>query len=589
MAALSGPATLPHMTRSPRASGLRRGALLAAVTLAAAGPAALADTFLLKDGGRVRGELAEEFVGADKRRWLRVTTTFGTVEFRESSLKKRLSSSRVGGVLRAEEVMVSTLKGVVDKSLDGVAWNRISPRPATESDTGAPPTNEPNARIAPGDHVRTGEDGEVDLDVGWGVIHIAPQSELELGAADASATMASLRVERGALGARMKSLPPAEQGEFRVETPQASMGVRGTTFLIRVAETTRVVVESGHVQIDGGAPGGTEVRDGQGFEIDPDGTVRSIPPDAADSAFFERVRDTYAIPRFERALIPGGRFRYPSGEPPYDGSLPGEGSGGEEDGWVKKRVTVPAFQLSRYEVTNAQFRVFVDWAARHDDHSLCHPWEPAGYVHARRIRAGRPTQTWYVGAFAADDQPVHEVEWFDAYTFSVWVGGRLPSDVEFDWALRADPSRSSPDDDWDARVLRYAWLRDNAPDPDHVPASGVPLEPNGPSEHAHAFLSDLRLRTRPVGSLAPDRNGVHDLLGNVSEWVRDVATPGTASVPDDGGPRPDVRVPGNAGNPRYFRGYGVRDELGDLIRRGERQLRGTLVTTGFRPAFDLRE
>lgn len=44
------------------------------------------------------------------------------------------------------------------------------------------------------------------------------------------------------------------------------------------------------------------------------------------------------------------------------------------------------------------------------------------------------------------------------------------------------------------------------------------------------------LNTAPVGSLAGNRFGVHDMIGNVSEWVEDCHAPSHEALPESGAP-----------------------------------------------------
>ena len=98
--------------------------------------------------------------------------------------------------------------------------------------------------------------------------------------------------------------------------------------------------------------------------------------------------------------------------------------------------------------------------------------------------------------FQGDDQrPVERVSWRDVHAFIGWLNDaagdslyRLPSEAEWEYACRAGSSGR-----WAGRRLGdYAWYRKN---------SGY--------------------GTQAVGGKSPNRWGLHDMHGNVAEWVQD--------------------------------------------------------------------
>ncbi len=148
---------------------------------------------------------------------------------------------------------------------------------------------------------------------------------------------------------------------------------------------------------------------------------------------------------------------------------------GEEDERPERRVHISGFFLHASEVT-------VDGYAECVDSGTCQ--EPAIGGECNWRVAGR------------EDHPVNCVSWYDAVTYCEWVGGRLPTEAEWEKAGRGEIGRY------------YPW-GDETPDCDRA-AIGISL---GCGE----------LSTWPVGSFPAGRSvyGVSDLVGNVYEWTLD--------------------------------------------------------------------
>ena len=155
------------------------------------------------------------------------------------------------------------------------------------------------------------------------------------------------------------------------------------------------------------------------------------------------------------------------------------------------RVYVPSFEIDRLEVTRAEY-------ARCTRAGAC----PPPHLGAGDDRIGRPTH------------PVVGVSAHDAEDYCRFVGGRLPSDDEWEKAARGD---------LDARNFPWGDLFD----PKLANHGGA--EGSEAGDHA-PFLA-------PVGSYPDGASpyGVFDLAGNVWEWTSSAFTPGMRVRPAEAG------------------------------------------------------
>ena len=158
----------------------------------------------------------------------------------------------------------------------------------------------------------------------------------------------------------------------------------------------------------------------------------------------------------EMLLVPAGEF------------VMGEGSDAHQ-------VYLDAFYISRYPVTNAEYKKFVD--ATH------HP--PPAHWQNGKIPPGK------------ENHPVVNVSWNDAVAYAQWAGARLPTEAEWEKAASWDDIKK------EKRV--YPWGKDFD------------------ASKCNTFESGIG-DTTPVGKYSPQGDsfyGVADMAGNVWEWCAD--------------------------------------------------------------------
>lgn len=102
------------------------------------------------------------------------------------------------------------------------------------------------------------------------------------------------------------------------------------------------------------------------------------------------------------------------------------------------------------------------------------------------------------------DYPVTQVSWNDALAFAAWVGGRLPTEAEWEHAARGGNRRR-----------RYPWGDAEPTDTEIFCNIWQGRFPQ------HNSLADGYLGTAPVRSFAPTEDGFYNLAGNVWEWTSD--------------------------------------------------------------------
>ena len=154
-----------------------------------------------------------------------------------------------------------------------------------------------------------------------------------------------------------------------------------------------------------------------------------------------------------RTAIPAGEFRM------------GDSYCAEEQGnadWCSDEtphtVRLSGFAIDIHEVTNAEYRKCFE----------------AGVCEPVPLHEDRPKD------FNQDGQPVVFVTWKDAMTYCQWLGGRLPTEAEWERA-----------------------------------AGGADL---GGAHFGKLYNQGM---PRPVGEKNPNSNGLYDMMGNVYEWTAD--------------------------------------------------------------------
>lgn len=209
------------------------------------------------------------------------------------------------------------------------------------------------------------------------------------------------------------------------------------------------------------------------------------------------------------------------------------------DEMPKHLVKVSSFYMDITEVTNAQFKAFVDATGyvtiaeqEIDIEELMKQLPPGTPPPAPELlqpfslvfkaqQEGRevyyPSEWWEMipganwrqpqgpGSSIEDklEHPVVHVAWYDAIAYCKWAGKRLPTEAEWEYAARSGKNKRT----------QYPWGNDSiAPHNANYWQGTFPIANQ---------IEDKYLRTSPVKTFEPNELGLYDIAGNVWEWTAD--------------------------------------------------------------------
>jgi formylglycine-generating enzyme required for sulfatase activity len=185
----------------------------------------------------------------------------------------------------------------------------------------------------------------------------------------------------------------------------------------------------------------------------------------------------------------------------------------------QREVKIDAgFAMGRDEISVGAFGAFIGDASYATDAerigtSTIYDEESGRLIERRGV-------TWrddYLGARATEDMPVIHVSWSDAVAYTKWLAARtgkpyrLPSEAEFEYALRA------------GSTTRYPWGDSNPSKPLENLTGDLDRSPRFKRSWAKSFAKydDGYWGPAPIGKFPADAFGLRDMDGNVSEWIDD--------------------------------------------------------------------
>jgi formylglycine-generating enzyme required for sulfatase activity len=205
--------------------------------------------------------------------------------------------------------------------------------------------------------------------------------------------------------------------------------------------------------------------------------------------------DTWTRPAdgAEMVYVPAGEFEMGSSEEQFQEVVDqcvDDGNDREDcEGWYadekpQHNVSLDAFWIDKYEVTNAQYAAFLNEQGNQEEGGATWLDLKSGYCLIEEVGGQFQPKEGYA------DHPVVEVSWYGAKAYAAWASGRLPTEAEWEYAARGPDGNKYPWGDWEPTCQLAQFNR----------CVG---------------------RTNSIGSLPDGASwvGALDMAGNVWEWV----------------------------------------------------------------------
>ncbi|MSO99199.1 MAG: formylglycine-generating enzyme family protein [Rhodospirillaceae bacterium] len=236
-----------------------------------------------------------------------------------------------------------------------------------------------------------------------------------------------------------------------------------------------------------------------------------VPKAPAGVAIGAAIQDCPTCPKL--VVVPAGRFVMgsPNDEPQRDA----------DEGPAHEVVIAQPFAMGLTEVTRGEYAAFVRATGRASAPG-CMVWTGAKL----ELVAGKSWQDTNITQ--TDEHPVVCVSWRDAAAYAAWLAKttgknyRLPSEAEWEYAARGGTQGAYFFPGGEAEACTYANVAD---------ASAKKAVPQW---RTLACDDGVGLGTAKVGSYKPNGYGLHDMIGNVWEWMADCYHERFDGAPTDG-------------------------------------------------------
>jgi formylglycine-generating enzyme required for sulfatase activity len=169
---------------------------------------------------------------------------------------------------------------------------------------------------------------------------------------------------------------------------------------------------------------------------------------------------------------------------------------------TQHQVTLTAFRMSKYEITNAQYAAFLNAKSIGRNGLYAAGAYPTQALIYTSLWGLTYIGTQWVPVTGSENAPVNCVTWYGATEYATYIGGTLPTEAQWEYACRAGTTTPFNTGDFLTNLqANYNWAY-----PYNNRTNTVTTYPGKP---------------QTVGTYAANAYGLYDMHGNVIEWCAD--------------------------------------------------------------------
>jgi formylglycine-generating enzyme required for sulfatase activity len=227
---------------------------------------------------------------------------------------------------------------------------------------------------------------------------------------------------------------------------------------------------------------------------------------------------------------------------------------GENDEQPARKIIIKNFYISKFEVTNTQFATFLNEKGNQIEQNA--PWiDLNGQWNSLKCRIYEKENKFFVED-GFENFPVNYVNWHGANAYCKWLGGRLPTEAEWEYAAKGGKYfKKKTIHEIEKNIDQYAWYFNNS------------------EENIHE-----------IGQKKANVLGLFDIYGNLWEWCNDYYNPDYYEKRNRKNPTGPEK-----GDYRVIRGgsWTNKTEMIKISNRNALLPSSNKINIGFRIVFDI--